>query len=62
MDRPEIINRVFAHYGGASALAAVLGVSRQAVWVWQKVPLRHLKRIASETKIPREKLRPDIYA
>lgn len=62
MDRPKIIDRVFAFYGGPSALAAHLGLTRQAVWQWQVIPLRHLKRIATETKIPRQKLRPDLYA
>lgn len=62
MDRSEILTRVFAHYGGAAALAKLLGVTRQAVHAWREVPLRHLKRIAAETNIPREELRPDLYA
>jgi DNA-binding transcriptional regulator YdaS (Cro superfamily) len=62
MPQPRIVKRVIKYYGGPSALADILGVSRQAVAQWQQIPLRYLKQIAQDTKIPREKLRPDLYA
>lgn len=60
-ERSPILEAVFAHYGNSHRLSILLGCSRQAVHVWTKVPLKYVKRIAAETGIPREKLRPDIY-
>lgn len=57
-----IIERLLDRYGGAVGLAARLGISRQAVWQWTKVPLKYVRIIEQDTGIPREKLRPDIYA
>jgi hypothetical protein len=51
-----------AAIGSQSELARQLDISRAAVCHWQRVPLRHLRRIAELTGIPRERLRPDLYA
>jgi hypothetical protein len=58
----DILKKVFDHYGGAAALAYELNITRQAVWQWQAVPLKYVRKIEADTGIPREKLRPDIYA
>lgn len=60
-DRSKILNDVFRACGNASTLAEWLGVSKQAVSNWDKVPLRHLKFISEQTGISRRKLRPDLY-
>lgn len=62
MERTPIMEQVFAHYGGPSALAKYLNLSRQAVWQWKVVPLKYLTLISQQTKITRRKLRPDLYA
>ena len=62
MHRDQIVNDVLKLYGGAAALAGKLGVSRQAVWQWKMIPLRYVALISKEKRIPRKKLRPDIYA
>lgn len=62
MKRSKILMKVFRAYGGVSALADILGVSRQAVWQWEQVPIKYLKQIETDTGIPRQLLRPDLYA
>lgn len=62
MKRPKIVLRVLKEYGGVSALAGILGVSRQAVWQWEQIPLKYLRQIEKDTGIPRQLLRPDLYA
>jgi len=60
-DRNKILIKVFMHFGGASALARELEISRAAVSHWREVPFRHLKRISELTGISRRRLRPDLY-
>lgn len=47
--------------GGASALAADLGVTRQAVFQWSRVPAKYVLAVEEKTGISRHKLRPDIF-
>ena len=45
------------------ALASELGVNRTTIWRWEtgKIPVERLADIERVTKIPRQKLRPDIF-
>jgi DNA-binding transcriptional regulator YdaS (Cro superfamily) len=47
--------------GGRTALAALLGVSKQAVQQWKNVPAHQVIPIERKTGVPREKLRPDLH-
>jgi len=60
-DRNPILYKVFKAYGTASALAKALGVSKQTISVWEKIPVKHIMQIAHETGIDPQELRPDIY-
>jgi DNA-binding transcriptional regulator YdaS (Cro superfamily) len=60
IDHSKILERLFAGYG-ASTLADDLGISRQAVHQWRKVPAIRARDIERITGFPREELRPDIY-
>jgi DNA-binding transcriptional regulator YdaS (Cro superfamily) len=59
--RNPILNKVFQHYGSASALARELGLGRAAVSAWRELPMKHLRKISNETGISRRSLRPDLY-
>jgi DNA-binding transcriptional regulator YdaS (Cro superfamily) len=48
--------------GNRSILAEKLGISRQAVWSWDRVPIDRIAAVERITGIPREKLRPEIFA
>jgi len=49
--------------GGSARLAASLGLkSHAAVLRWKQVPARHLVLIEKIFDVPREELRPDLFA
>lgn len=52
---------VFAASGGVGTLARSLGLSRQAVAVWHRVPFKHLNKVSDLTGIPRQLIRPDLF-
>jgi len=57
---PSLVD-VFVAVGGIAELARQLNVTRQAVSLWDKVPLKHLRAVSKMTGIPRQQLRPDLY-
>jgi hypothetical protein len=59
--RSQVLVDVFAHYGTQAILARHLSVSRAAISVWDRIPLKYLAKISKETGIPRQRLRPDLY-
>lgn len=64
---PERARQVNAMYravrtlGGYSAMARRLGVSRQAVWQYQRCPKNRVLEIETLTGVSRYDLRPDLY-
>jgi DNA-binding transcriptional regulator YdaS (Cro superfamily) len=49
--------------GGMRALARAIGVSYQAIQSWTtRIPAERVLDVERATGIPREKLRPDLYA
>ena len=60
INHDKILKSLFDFYG-ASMLATKLGISKQAVHQWRKVPALRARDIEQITGIPREELRPDIY-
>lgn len=61
------VQRAVEIAGGQSALARLLGSSRQAVWFWlrgdRNISPKFALKIEAETagQVTREQLRPDIY-
>jgi DNA-binding transcriptional regulator YdaS (Cro superfamily) len=50
-----------AERGRLSNLARVLDITPAAINQWEMVPADKLVRIETETGIPRQELRPDLY-
>jgi DNA-binding transcriptional regulator YdaS (Cro superfamily) len=53
--------RVLAAVKSRSALATALGINRQAVSLWGRVPAERVMAVEALTGIPRSVIRPDIY-
>jgi DNA-binding transcriptional regulator YdaS (Cro superfamily) len=47
--------------GGLRPLARALGMTYQSISEWKRVPADRILQVEAATKIPREKLRPDLY-
>ena len=49
--------------GGPKALAAALGIHRQAFYGWKRIPVDHVLKIEKlvERRLTRYQMRPDIY-
>ena len=65
MSTPRIaLEQAAKNVGGFGQLARLLRVSRQAVYKWleTKVPPKRCVDVERVSGVPREKLRPDIYA
>lgn len=58
-DHARILAHLFIRVS-QSELARELGISRQAVHKWQRVPRKQLRRVAEISGMPAETLRPDL--
>jgi DNA-binding transcriptional regulator YdaS (Cro superfamily) len=59
--RSEGLQRAIAAAGGIRKLARLLKIQHNSVMQWKDVPTHRILQIETVTKIPREKLRPDLY-
>lgn len=59
----EAVARAAELVGGATKLAELLGISRPAIYQWNRVPAERVLAIESATggKVTRQQLRPDLY-
>lgn len=55
------IELIRAKRGAMSEIARQLGLSKQAVTQWERVPDSHLGRVSDIVQIPPWELRPDLY-
>ena len=54
---------IFKDHGVRSVtVARALNITKSAISQWRVVPLDRLAEVSTVTGIPREKLRPDLYA
>lgn len=44
-----------------SQLAKGLGITRQSITRWKKIPIHHVKLVSEITELPREKILPSVY-
>ncbi|MFG1465233.1 Cro/CI family transcriptional regulator [Xanthobacter sp. DSM 24535] len=59
--RDEPLRRAIKIAGTSSALAALVGVTPQAVSQWPRVPASRVLLVERATGVSRHELRPDIY-
>jgi len=57
----RMVKKVHKAGGGSTALAIQLGLTKQAVDKWKKIPPVHCLNVERITGISRYELRPDIY-
>lgn len=57
----EALERAIKAVGGLEALAAPLGITKQAVSQWGKVPPLRVLAVERVSGISRHELRPDLY-
>lgn len=56
-----VLRKALQKNGSLSALSRELGIRRQAVQNWNKVPAERVIAVEKVTGIPRHVLRPDLY-
>jgi DNA-binding transcriptional regulator YdaS (Cro superfamily) len=56
-------DRAVENFGSQNKMALALGITRQAIVFWGgRIPMSHVFTIEKMTRIPRETLRPDVFA
>jgi DNA-binding transcriptional regulator YdaS (Cro superfamily) len=58
----EGVELAIAAAGNKLRLAKLLGISHQSINEWRRIPAERIIQIEQVTDVPREKLRPDLYA
>ena len=63
MNNPHV-RKAIKKLGGHSQVARIFGVTRQAVFKWERerVPAERVPRLASLSGIKPDRIRPDIFA
>ena len=59
--RPIVLLYAAQKVGGMAQLAAELGIARQAIYQWKRVPIDRVVQIERITGVSRNELRPDIF-
>jgi DNA-binding transcriptional regulator YdaS (Cro superfamily) len=59
--RDPVIDMVKNVRGTAPLIAQTLGILPGGIWQWRRVPAQHVLAVAELLKIPRYKIRPDLY-
>jgi DNA-binding transcriptional regulator YdaS (Cro superfamily) len=61
IDTQTIVERVIRAGGGSTAVSRVVGVTRQAVEDWCRIPAQHVLALEELTGISRHAMRPDVF-
>lgn len=55
------LDKAAASVGGYPQLAVRMGIKRQALYQWKKIPPERVLEIEDITGVPRHELRPDLW-
>ena len=55
------VRELLKQAGGAVKVAEACGLTRQAVYKWRSVPVRHVNVVESMSGVPRNHIRPDVF-
>lgn len=61
MNTQKAFKRFWANSFTSREIAELVGVSRQAVEMWQDVPAEYVRLLERKTGVPRYVIRPDLY-
>lgn len=61
VDVRKVMKQAVAQAGGPPELSRRLGITRHAIYQWDRVPVEHVLVLSGLTGIPASRLRPDIY-
>ena len=61
MDEKTPLERAIEAAGGVRPLAAALGITAEAIYVWKQCPVMRVLDVERISGIPRHELRPDVY-
>lgn len=56
------LNEAIEAAGGVAALARALGIAQPSVSAWTRIPAERVLAVETITRVPRARLRPDLYA
>lgn len=59
--RPHILMHAAQKVGGLAQLASSLGIARQAIYQWSRIPVDRVADVERITGVSRTELRPDIF-
>ena len=57
----ELTRTAIEKSGGLSALSRHIGITRQAISQWDRVPAEQCRQVSEISGVPLHELRPDIY-
>lgn len=58
----DIIKKAIEKSGGITLLAKGLNIKHQTIYSWRQIPSERVVDVERITGIPRQELRPDLYA
>lgn len=58
----DAVEKAIDAAGSAVKLGRALGITSQAIGQWKKIPAERVVEIERVTGVPRQELRPDLYA
>lgn len=59
--RPHVLMYAAQKVGGVAQLASQLGIARQAIYQWSRIPAERVADVERITGVPRNELRPDLF-